>query len=362
MIPYVILILLAILCAATDVVPVKNRFVITVPFIVLMFMMAAFRDHIGGDYEMYESFYVRIVGIGDYFRGLYHPFYRTKSFEEGFVVFSSLVRSIDFTHGPYFFTFVIAVVTFSIFIPSLKEYTPYVYIAILFYMYKAYFWHDFTLARQALSIAFFTFSIRYVLRKEYWKYILLNLVAFSMHYSAIILLPLCFFLNHKFSIRTILIIMLVAVSLSIVGKSLFSLCIHLADVIGIGNRFANYVMDKGTINPLNFIEIFIILVCALFYRNYYEEKEPYFNIFLNLFIISSFLIIAFSSFEIFARFKEFFVIAYMILISYMIGHVESTRNRWLLLGFLSIYVMLGYFRYIITFGNGNLIPYKWILW
>lgn len=362
MFPYVILILLAILCAVTDVVPVKNRFVITVPFIVLMFMMAAFRDHIGGDYEMYESFYVRIVGIGDYFRGLYHPFYRTKSFEEGFVVFSSLVRSIDFTHGPYFFTFVIAVVTFSIFIPSLKEYTPYVYIAILFYMYKAYFWHDFTLARQALSIAFFTFSIRYVLRKEYWKYILLNLVAFSMHYSAIILLPLCFFLNHKFSIRTILIIMLVAVLLSIVGQHLFNFCIHLADIAGMGNRFTNYVMEKGTINPLNFIEIFIILVCALFYRSYYEEKEPYFNIFLNLFIISSFLIIAFSSFEIFARFKEFFVIAYMILISYMIGHVESTRNRWLLLGFLSIYVMLGYFRYIIIFSDGNLMPYKWILW
>lgn len=363
MFPYVILILLAILCAATDVVPVKNRFVVTVPFIVLMFMMAAFRDHLGGsDYEMYELYYMKVVGIGDYLRGLYEPFYRVKSFEEGFVIFSSAVRSIDFTHGPYLFMFVIALITFSIFLPSLREYTPYMYIAILFYMYKAYFWHDFTLSRQTISIALFTFSIRYVKRRQYWKYIVLNLIGVSMHHSAIILLPLCFFLNHKLSIRTIIITMSVAVFLSVMGGYLLKLCMSLCEAVGLSDRLAFYAIDKGTINPLNFIEIFVILFCALFYRNYYEEKEPYFNIFLNLFIISSFLIIAFSSFEIFARFKEYFVVAYMVLISYMIGHVQSNRNRWLIFAFLSIYVMMGYFRYIYVFDAGALVPYKWILW
>lgn len=363
MFPYVVLILLAILCAATDVVPVKNRFVVTVPFITLMFMMAAFRDRLGGtDYEMYELFYMKVVGLGDYFRGLYEPFYRVKSFEEGFVIFSSIVRSIDFTHGPFLFMFIIALVTFSIFIPSLKEYTPYVYIAILFYMYKAYFWHDFTLLRQAISIALFTFSIRYVMRKQYWKYIVLNLIGISMHHSAIILLPLCFFLNYRFSIRTIIITMVVAIFLSITGRYLLELSMNLAGAIGMGDRLASYAMGKGTINPLNFIEIFIILFCTLFYRSYYEEKEPYFNIFLNLFIISSFLIIAFSSFEIFARFKEYFVVAYMVLISYMVGHIEKNRSRWLIFAFLSVYVMMGYFRYIMIFSDGDLIPYKWILW
>ena len=363
MFPYVVLILLAILCAATDVVPVKNRFVVTVPFITLMFMMAAFRDHLGGtDYEMYELFYMKVVGLGDYLRGLYEPFYRVKSFEEGFVIFSSIVRSIDFTHGPYFFMFVIALVTFSIFLPSLKEYTPYVYIAILFYMYKAYFWHDFTLSRQAISIALFTFSIRYVKRAQYWKYIVLNLIGISMHHSAIILLPLCFFLNYRFSIRTIIITMVVAVFLSITGKYLLELSMNLAGIIGMSDRLAFYAMDKGTINPLNFIEIFVILFCALFYRNNFEGKEPYFNIFLNLFIISSFLIIAFSSFEIFSRFKEYFVVAYMVLVSYMVGYVQVNKTRWLVFVFLSIYVMMGYFRYIMIFSDGDLMPYRWILW
>ena len=192
MLPYIVLILLALLCATTDVFPVKNRLVLTIPFFMLLFMMAAFRDHLGGDYEMYESFYSCIVNIGDYFRGLYEPHYRTKSFEEGFVVLSSLIRSVDFTNGPYFFMFLISVIVFTIFFPSLKEYTPFVYIAILFYVYKAYFWHDFTLSRQSISIALFTFSIRYVLRKEYWKYIVLNLLGLSMHHSAIIT-PALFF-------------------------------------------------------------------------------------------------------------------------------------------------------------------------
>lgn len=362
MLPYIILILLALLCAATDIVPVKNRIVVVCPFILLMFMLAAFRDQIGGDYEMYKLFYSKVVGIGDYLRGMYEPHYRSKSFEGGFVVLSSLIRSIDFTNGPCFFTFMIAVISFSIFLPSLKEYTPYVFIAILFYMYKAYFWHDFTLARQAVAIAIFTFSIRYILRREYWKYIALNLIALSLHHSAVILLPLCFFANHRFSIKTILIIMLVAILMSFLGRPLFDFCMRFADLFGMANRLASYSMNKATINPLNFIEIFIIMFCTLFYRTYYEEKEPYFNIFFNLFFVSSFIIIAFSSFEIFSRFKEYFVVAYMVLVSYMVGHVESNRNRWLIFAFLSIYVVLGYFRYIIIFGNGNLIPYRCVLW
>ncbi len=362
MLPYVILFLLALMCAATDVAPVRNRIVFTLPFLIVMFLLAALRDHLGGDYEMYEMFYSRVVGIGDYIRGMYEPYYKTKSFEEGFVVLSSLIRSIDFTNGPYFFTFMIAVVSFSIFIPSLKEYTPYVYLAIFFYIYKAYIWHDFTLARQAIAIAFFTFSIRYVLRKEYWKYIVLNLLALSMHHSAIILLPLCFFLNHKFSVKTILIVMSVAILLSLAGPTLYDLCMRMNEALGLSNRLAFYAMEKKGINPLNFIEIFVILFCALFYRDYYEQKEPYFNIFLNLFLVSSFIVIAFSAFDIFARFKEYFVVAYMVLISYMIGHVQSNRNRWIIFAFLSLYVMVGYFRYIAIFGNGVLLPYKWILW
>lgn len=357
---YILLILLALLCASTDVKPVKNRIVVTLPFILLLFSMSAFRDHMGGyDYDMYAAYYGRIVNIVDYFRGLYEPYYRSKTFEEGFVFLSSLIRTIDFTNGPYFFFFMMALVTFGIFIPSLKEYTPYVFIAILFYLYKGYFWHNFTLIRQAVSIAFFVFSIRYVKSKEYWEYILFNLIAFSLHHAAVILIPLCFILNYKLSIKTILIMFSVAFVLCLSGPLLRDICVQIASTFGMGSRFASYISDKGTINPLNFFEIFVILFVALFYRNYYEKKEPYFNIFLNLFIISSLILIAFSSFEIFARFKEFFVVAYMILISYMVGHIERNRNRWVVFAFLSIYVMIGYFRYLVYFRE---IPYKWLLW
>lgn len=361
--PYIVLILLALLCASTDISPVKNRIVITLPFILLMFAMAAFRDNMGGfDYEMYSYYYEHVVGVRDYFRGLYEPFFRSKSFEEGFIILSSVIRSLDFTQGPCFFFFMIALVSFSIFLSSLKEYTPFVYIAILFYLYKAYFWHDYTLTRQSIAIALFTFSIRYIYRKEYLKYIAFNLVAFSMHHSAIILFPLCFFMNYKFSIKSILIMILVAIIFGMTGSFAQGLCVKLAEMFNLGNRFTSYLVCTGTINPLNFLEIFVILFFALFYRNFYESKEPYFNIFLNLFLFSSLILIAFSSFELFSRFKEYFVVAYMILISYMVGHIQVNKIRWIVFGFLSLYVMVGYFRYIIIFGFGDLLPYRWVLW
>lgn len=357
---YIILILLALLCASTDVSPVKNRIVVTLPFIVLLFLMSALRDHMGGfDYDMYAIYYSRIVNIVDYFNGSYHSYFRTKNFEEGFVVLSSLIRTIDFTNGPYFFFFTLALITFGIFLPSLKEYTPYVFIAILFYLYKGYFWHNFTLVRQAASIAFFVYSIRYVRSKEYWKYIVFNLIAFSIHHAAVILIPLCFILNYKLSIKTILIMFSVAFVFCLSGPLMKDICMQIASIFGMGSRLASYISDKGTINPLNFCEILVILFVALFYRNDYEKKEPYFNIFLNLFIISSLILIAFSSFEIIARFKEYFVIAYMILVSYMVGHIENNRDRWVVFALFSFYVTVGYFRYLVFFRE---IPYKWLLW
>ncbi len=363
MLPYILLILLAMLCALTDVFPVRNRIVIVLPFVLLMFMMAAFRDNMGGyDYEMYKTYYAHIVGVGDYLKGLYEPFYRSKSFEPGFVFLSSVIRSIDFTQGPCLFFFVMALIAFGFFLPSLKEYTPYVFIALLFYLYKAYFWHNYTLTRQSIAIAIFTFSVRYVYRREYWKYIVLNLIAFSMHHSAIILLPLCFFLNYRFSIRTILIVIFVAIILGFSGHYLQDLCAKIAGIYGLGNRFSVYASDNNTVNPLNYIEIFAILFVALFYRHDYENKEPYFNIFLNMFLFSSLILIAFSSFELFTRFKEYFVVAYMVLISYMVGHIETTKLRLIVLGGLSLYVMIGYFRYICIFGYGDLLPYRWIIW
>lgn len=360
MLPYIVLILLALLCASTDVNPVKNRIVVTLPFILVMFILVAFRDHMGGyDYEMYESYYAKIVNLVDYFKGKYEPFYRSKTFEEGFVVISSIIRSIDFTEGPYFFFFTMALIAFSFLIPSLKEYTPYIYIALLFYLYKGYIWHNFTLTRQSLAIAIFVFSIRFILSKEYWKYIIINLLAFSIHHTAIILLPLCFFVNKKLTIKTIFILFLIAILFGLSGHFAQDLCIKFASLFGMGNRFSYYISGTATINPLNFIEIIVIMFISLFYRNYYEKKEPYFNIFLNLFIISSLILIAFSSFDVFARFKEYFVISYMILISYMVGHIESNKIRWVVFAFLSVYIMIGYFRYIIFFEE---IPYKCILW
>lgn len=362
MIPYVILIILAFFCASTDIRRVKNRFIIVIPFLLLMFMMAAFRDELGGDYPMYKAFYSHIVPIKNYLAGEYEPYYRTKSFEVGFTVFASLVRTIDFTDGPFFFMFCIALLSITIFILSLKEYTPFVFIALLFYLYKGYFWHDFTLSRQAIAIAIFTYSIRYVKSKSYLKYLVLNIIACSFHSSALILLPLCFFLNYRFESRTILIVLGVAFLIAIFSTNIMDFAMRVATIFGLSVKMGFYIDDKQSVNPINFIEILIFVFICLFYRKEYESKEPYFNIIFNIFLFSSVLLITFSSYSIFARFKEYFVVSYIILISYIIGHIRSDNIRLGAFLLLSLYVTFGYFRYIIYFGNGVLIPYKWILW
>jgi hypothetical protein len=136
---------------------------------------------------------------------------------------------------------------------------------------------------------------------------------------------------------------------------------QLAELSGLGNRLGVYMGENLRINPLNFIEILMITSVALFKRKNYEAEEPYFNIFLNMFVFSSLIILSLSSLEIFARFKEYFVFAYMVLVSYMIGHIENKRSQFVAFGCLALYVLAGYVRYLLTFDQGGLLPYKWIL-
>lgn len=363
MIPYIVLIVLAFLCALTDVVKTKNKIIVLLPFFLYAFGIVAFRDHLGGsDYYMYESFYSRIVPIKDYLNGLYEPFFKAKSFEEGFVILSSIIKTIDFTDGPFFLMFIVALLNFCIFFPSIREYTPFVMIAIFFFMYKAFFWHEFTLLRQSIAISLFTYSIRFIKSGDHIKYIIINLLGMSFHTSAIILLPLSFILNKQISIRTILILVGVSFLVSLLSPFLWKLCVHIASFFGFSQRLLEYDMNMKIINPLNFLEIISILALSLFFRQYYTQKEPYFNIFLNMFLFSSVLVIALSSFEIFTRLKEYFVISYMVLISYFVGHAANSRSKMAAFCICSLYVFMGYIRYLFTFDAGGLIPYKWILW
>lgn len=357
---YLLLFLLAFVCAATDVSPVKNRWVASAPFILLMFAMVAFRDHLGGsDYTMYEYFYSKIVSLPEYLDGKYIPHYRTKSFEVGFVTLASTIRWFDASKTPYVFMFVVALITMFLFFVSLRKYTPYLFLAVLFYMYKAYFWHEFTLLRQAIAIGLFMYSIQYIKSRECWKYMVLNILGMTMHASAVVLLPLYFALHIRWSNKCIMVVMLVSVALNILGPLMFSVATYLAGLVGMADRFDVYFTARS-INPLNFLEIVLVLLLALSGRGKYEQKEPYFNIFLNLFVVSSFLVIAFASFEVFARFKEYFVVAYMVLFSYFIGHIEDKRTKTGAFILFGIYCFLGYVRYLYTFDAGALLPYKWI--
>lgn len=361
MVPYLLLFILAFACAATDVYPMKNKWVLVVPFIAVMFVMVAFRDGLGGtDYTMYKYFYSKVVSLPEYLQGHYVPHYRTKTFEVGFVTFSSIIRIFDTSKTPYVYMFSIAVINVVLLFSSVRKYTPYIFLALLFYMYKAYFWHEFTLLRQSIAIGLFMYSIQYIKSRDPLKYFAINLLGMSMHASAIILLPLYFFVGKRYDDFKIFMIVAIAFLLNVLGPNIFYLGVRLASFVGMANRFSTYFIAKS-INPLNFLEILFVLFVALNRRKFYEEKEPYFNIFLNLFVISSFLIIAFSSFEIFARFKEYFVVAYMILFSYFIGHIKDTRTKTAAFMLFTAYCFAGYIRYLYTFHGGSLLPYKWIL-
>lgn len=362
MIPYILLFLLFAIGSVFELFEVKNRGILTKIAILYMILLVILRDNLGGtDYYMYTEFYKSAVNIKDFFAGKFVSDYHSKHFEWGFCLYCCLVKTFDPTKQEHFFFFISGIATIIPFYIALKKYTKYVCVAIIFFLYKAFFWHDFTIIRQAIGISIFMLSIEYIKTRRIVPYMLCSLIAFELHNSAIILFPLYFFAHKKLTDTTVVTIVVVAALLNI-SNLVQIIASGIASSIGMEDRIAVYLNnDMGKINPLNFIEIFGLLAVLMLTRKRQEKDHEYFNIFLNFFIISSFLMLAFASINVFSRFKEFFVCSYLILIAYILESTRSKNNKIVILSFIILYSFAGYIRYILVFDDGALNPYKSIL-
>lgn len=362
--PYLLVFLITFLCATVDLFKVKNKWIVGAFLMFTLISFAIFRDGLGGfDYEMYTSFYSCIVPIDDYWAGKYVPdyHYAHKTMEWGFTIFCTLVKTVDPTKGPVFMFAIVGIFSMVLLYKSIKLYTPFVFIAFLFYLYKAYFWHDFTLMRQCVSISLFVWAIQYIKSRQMWHYFVFVTFACLFHMSSIVLFPLYFFVHKRFSDVTVIAVVVLAVLLMLTNL-MPKLAQLVAGAAGMADRLQVYMGGGKSVNPLNFLEIVVMLTFMMYCRPQLEQKEPYFNIYLNLFVISAFIMLAFSSIDIFTRIKEFFVCAYMIQVSYLIGHIYSFKVRTVVFLTVALYCLLGYVRYLFVFDAGGLLPYKCVLW
>lgn len=310
--------------------PKKNKFLINL-IIILLFLVAGFRYETGVDWLAYEYQINNAYPIDSAFNtGRWDLIFPT--LDIGFSLLNSIVKS--FGGGVQSIFFIISLISISLLKNNVERYSPLPIFALLVYYTFFFFIFDLSGLRQGLAIQVFFYSIRYIESKKFFKYMCAILLAVTIHWTSILLLPMYFVLNKKASIRNVIVV--IVASTIIFSFQIKWLGAFMGDIL---NQINGFTLLAGKVNAYTtndvfsqnrgwnmysfyvYIKIIVLLVITYKKRDYIikNENSKSFNIFFNLSLAQFFCIFTFYEFyEMSERFKFYFLISEVVLFPWLI--------------------------------------------
>ena len=321
-------------------------------FLLGLSLFVGFSDMFGGyDRYIYGEIFDNIADIttikGDYSDSLYYYYY---SSEVGYTFLNVLISF--FTENRYIFILIVTLIIYTCLFISLRKYTENYPLAVVLFM-GLWFFFTFTYLRQVLAATIVWLSIQYVVERKFWKFLVVFLIGFSMHNSAIIFFPLYFIPLKKFSPKLIVgvMIFLLLLGLSPLPNSFF----EVYESSSIVERHAEY-NASGELRIAYILEAFFFLYLILKSYKYIPADKSH-VVLLNMALIFCGILLLFVRSENGGRLSWYYMIGIIATITSICTYKTNIQNKipLFLIGlslFLYIRIYTGWQVYL------NLYPYK----
>lgn len=334
-----------------------NTFVYVIICTVIIFFVGL-RGNIEPDYENYLYIYNQSASMN------------YKDFE-----IEPLYLFINKFFGSFGGSFGIIVLLMSILslIPKFfffKRYSVNFALSIIIFYCSSLFLFDFIATRQAVAIGFFLYSLQYIEKRKPGLYFLIIFLASLFHISSLILIPLYFILNKRFSKK----LLYVTVGL-IAILNLLQINIHvLSNILGflpLPEATAAKLLIYSSESEFAFISVKQIILAFLFvyisndkeYSKDNSKENNMLNIGVNMYVIGLMMGTLLNEIPQFSyRIKWYFFAIEAFLIPFLI--LNLSRNQPALKYSLYIIFMLIYGYYLFVFlesvasRGAYIFPYK----
>ena len=205
----------------------------------------------------------------------------------------------------------------------------YPFLAISLFMGQ-FFWHWMNGIRQDLAACVFLYATIFIVKKEFWKYLLCCIIAAGFHKTAVLLLPVYFifvtkndWLKNRFIQYCLLVIAaLVAVSNYDIVTSIFPLIDYFILLLDYDiyseqalDKFAE--LTKSGVSLYAFILIdFIIIFYSFKLKKYYQSRK--FDIIYNLYFFGTIMQLLFTNNMLLARPFRYFRYFKLLILAYLL--------------------------------------------
>ncbi|MBQ9122962.1 MAG: EpsG family protein [Lachnospiraceae bacterium] len=217
-------------------------------------IIGAVRYNVGTDYEpIYSVLYYSITSGGEGFKEFgfnwlnqfTHIFCETPALMFGLVAFLTML----FTFMAYY------------------QQSVNVCMSIYVFVFGMFYFNSLNQIRQALAMAFMTYAMKYMWRREHWKFFACVLVASAFHVSSLVYIPVYFLYNLRLNVKVHIVILVLATVLQPVASKLIQFVISLTPY--------GWYLDSAYSN-LGFSLItfaFAVVMICLYYYCYLAGKD-----------------------------------------------------------------------------------------
>lgn len=354
MIYYILFIFFAILCLISIKYNYKERERLLFLSVGVILCFQSFRWRTGTDWAnyLYEFNHVDIKG-------------NTDSFEPGFRLLNYLVRQL--TDSYTIFLFIECGINLFFIIWFIRMWKPSNPMIVLLYMFSCVIFPiRFTIATNIILCTY-----KYIYHRRFIPFLLLVLLATSIHRTSIFFLPFYFIIRRKINSFWLVSIYISGIILGQIANIMFGSIFGLANLI-YGHVTENYqnkmdaylvhdIPEYGKMSPLRFLlslinSTFFVLFFVYFRNRFFIESKIY-NLFLNLYIVGiSFNRMIFQLIPDLARLTQFFSGGF-ILMTLMIISKFKKDQRTILILFVILYIFFLYRSSIHGIYEDLFLPY-----
>lgn len=235
----------------------------------LLFGVSACRYQVGNDYSRYEEFFHLI------------PLKQVVPTEAGFnavVLLMQFLFGID-TKLTIFALF--ACVTVLFMLKAVYDQSEDFLFSFFLFMTLSYYFQSLNTVRYYLAWSVAVFSMKYVLKKQYAKFILLILPAATIHKSVLLVIPVYLLANADWKKWQLILLTLAA------SSGLFLQELYLKVIVRLYPSYQNTAYLDGGTSVINILRIIGVFLLTLFYYHAAIEgnKQNRFYFHLNIFAL-----------------------------------------------------------------------------
>ena len=255
------------------------------------------------------------------------------------------------TENRYIFIFIYTLIIYTLLFISLKRYAQNYPLTLAIFL-GLWFFFTFTYLRQVLGATIAWLGIVYVIERKFWKFLLVFLIAWSIHKSAIIFFPIYFIPIKKYPARIVLLVMAIAlvIGLSPIPNALFN-AYGDSSIVEQQDDYSS----SGSIRIAYLFEAFVFLYIVLSqYKAIRKEKSEI--VLLNIALIFCAILLIFARSENGGRLSWYYIIGLILTLS----NIGSRYRNKSMLSFGLIFLSL--FIYVRIYASWQsfyyLYPYK----